>query len=223
MEHSIMADVNIYRCFSTIIYEFKYHPPTDEYNNMKTHISEIMMKKSDILHGPDSRHFGTQTPGRGKDYHSSDNLHKLPNFIKLKETISDVAEQICNMMEYQYDELEITGMWSNTLQKGDAHAPHTHSNNFLSGVYYLKSDEKSSPIQFFDPRAQATVLRPRNKPNWDNGSMVGFNAIQGVGFIFPSWLMHWVPPTQGERISISWNIIVRGPYGEPNTLQNAYI
>jgi hypothetical protein len=26
-----------------------------------------------------------------------------------------------------------------------------------------------------------------------------------------------------ERISISWNIIVRGEYGEPNTLQNAYI
>ena len=29
--------------------------------------------------------------------------------------------------------------------------------------------------------------------------------------------------TQDERISIAWNIIVRGEYGEPNALQNAYI
>jgi len=45
----------------------------------------------------------------------------------------------------------------------------------------------------------------------------------GIGFIFPSWLMHWVPPTKAERVSISWNVIVRGDYGEPNTLQNAHI
>jgi hypothetical protein len=36
-------------------------------------------------------------------------------------------------------------------------------------------------------------------------------------------LQHWVPSTQHERISISWNILVRGNYGEPNTFQNAYI
>ena len=114
-------------------------------------------------------------------------------------------------------------MWSNVLKSGETHRPHTHSNNILSGVYYLKSDKNSSPIQFFDPRAQATVFRPRNKPNWDNATMIQFGAIQGSGYVFPSWLMHWVPPTQDERISISWNIIARGNYGEDNTLQNAYI
>ena len=35
--------------------------------------------------------------------------------------------------------------------------------------------------------------------------------------------MHWVPQTHDERISISWNILVRGNYGEPDTLQNAHI
>ena len=114
-------------------------------------------------------------------------------------------------------------MWANKLYQGDAHPPHTHSNNILSGVYYLKSDKNSSPIQFFDPRAQATVLRPRNKPNWDNATMIQFDSVQGTGYVFPSWLMHWVPPTQDERISVSWNILVRGEYGEDNTLQNAYI
>ena len=156
-------------------------------------------------------------------YHTDDDLHQQLHFIKLREKIYEVTQQYLDNLKYEYDKLEITGMWGNKLHEGEAHPPHTHSNNFLSGVYYLTSDKKSSPIQFFDPRAQANVLRPRNKPNWDNASMVQFDAIQGTGYIFPSWLQHWVPPTQDERISVSWNIIVRGNYGEDNTLQNAYI
>ena len=197
-----MVDVKIYKCFPTMIYEFKYHPSIDDYKDMKTHISE------------------TRQIGK---LHTDDDLHQLSYFIKLRENIYDVTKQYINNLEYEYDKLEITGMWGNTLRKGEAHPPHTHSNNILSGVYYLKSGKNSSPIQFFDPRPQATVLRPRNKPNWDNASIVQFDAIQGLGYVFPSCLMHWVPPTEDERISISWNIIVRGNYGEVNTLQNAYI
>ena len=44
-----------------------------------------------------------------------------------------------------------------------------------------------------------------------------------MGLVFPSWLQHWVRPTGSERISISWNILIKGHYGEPNDLQNAYI
>ena len=168
---------------------------------MKTHISETRQKDR---------------------YHTDDDLHQLPDFTKLRENIYDATKQYLNNLEYEYDKIEITGMWGNALL-GACHAPHTHSNNILSGVYYLKSSKNSSPIQFFDPRPQANVLRPRNEPIWENSSMLQFNSVTGMGFIFPAWLMHWVPPTQDERISISWNILVRGNYGEANTLQNAYI
>ena len=87
----------------------------------------------------------------------------------------------------------------------------------------MSTSNKTSPIQFFDPRVQAHVMKPRNKANWNNASMIQFDSIEGRGFVFPSWLQHWVPPTEDDRISISWNIIVRGDYGEPNTLQNAHI
>ena len=113
-------------------------------------------------------------------------------------------------------------MWANTLNNGESHPPHTHSNNFLSGVYYLKAGN-TSPIQFFDPRPAAHVLQPRNTPNFINSSMVEFDSIEGVGYIFPSWLSHWVPPTKEQRVSVSWNILLRGHYGEHGTLQNAYI
>ena len=41
--------------------------------------------------------------------------------------------------------------------------------------------------------------------------------------IFPSWLMHWVPPTPSERTSVSWNIILRGDYGSKEEYQYAHI
>ena len=28
-------------------------------------------------------------------------------------------------------------MWSNVLKPGETHRPHTHSNNILSGVFYV--------------------------------------------------------------------------------------
>ena len=53
--------------------------------------------------------------------------------------------------------------------------------------------------------------------------MITFDPTENTGLIFPSWLQHWVPTSNGERISISWNILIKGHYGEPHTLQNAYI
>ena len=122
---------------------------------------------------------------------------------------------------YLYNRLEFTGMWANKLVKGEVHPPHTHSNNIFSGVYYL---EGGSQIQFFDPRPQASVLHPNLKySNFDNSGMIGFNSSKGYGLIFPSWLQHWVNTTDKTRISISWNILLRGDYGQPNTLQNSHI
>ena len=123
-------------------------------------------------------------------------------------------------------EIEITNMWGNILrpQSQRAHAPHSHSNNFLSGVFYIKTSDDTSPILLFDPRPQSSVLNPRKKEyNRLNSDMAQFNSETGWGVVFPSWLVHWVPETKDERISIAWNIIVRGEYGEPNALQNAHI
>ena len=197
-----MVDVKMHKCFPTIISEFSYQPDLIPYNLMKDYIKKI--RKNHM-------------------YHTDDILHNVSYFLNLKDVILNANKDHLKKLDYKYEHLEITGMWANQLSAGDSHPPHTHSNNFLSGVYYLQAGRNTSPIQFFDPRPQANVLRPRNNPNIMNSSMIQFNSVQGVGYIFPSWLQHWVPPTPEERISISWNIILRGEYGEPGTLQNAHI
>ncbi len=155
--------------------------------------------------------------------HTNDNLHSLSYFRKLRDMILEANKEYVEKMHFIYDRIEITSMWGNCSEIGNVHPPHSHSNNLLSGVYYLKGKE-TSLIHFFDPRPQADILKPRTSElNKENTSMVAFWPTEGTGYIFPSWLEHWVPPTKNERISISWNIILRGDYGMPGTLQNANI
>ena len=195
-----MVDVKSHKCFPTVIYEFEYK--AIDKHLMESYINQIR---------------------KNHKYHTDDDLHILSYFMNIRNKVLEVSGKYLDDLEYEYEGLEITGMWANKLLQGDSHPPHTHSNNILSGVYYLSTSNKTSPIQFFDPRVQAHVMKPRNKANWNNASMIQFDSIEGRGFVFPSWLQHWVPPTEDDRISISWNIIVRGDYGEPNTLQNAHI
>ena len=193
-----MVDVTQHKLFPTIVSEFKYDMGSEEHGIV---LKELRSSETKMI------------------LQTKDNLHtKLPLF---KKKIFETTEKVCREFKFLYNTLEITGMWANKLKKGDSHPPHTHSNNVFSGVYFL---EQGSPIQFFDPRPQASVLHPNLEyTTFDNSSMMQFNSQKGIGLIFPSWLQHWVPTTNKDRISISWNIILRGDYGQPHTLQNSHI
>ena len=193
-----MVDVIQHKIFPTIVSEFKHDMDSEEHGIV---LKELRSSKTNGI------------------LQTKDDLHKKLHLFKTK--VFETTEMVCKESKFLYDTLEITGMWANMLKKGDSHPPHTHSNNVFSGVYYLES---GAPIQFFDPRPQANILQPNLEyTTFDNSSMMQFNSQKGVGLIFPSWLQHWVPTTTKDRISISWNIILRGNYGQPNTLQNSHI
>ena len=197
-----MVDVTQHKVFPTIINEFQFSMDKQEHDLVIDELNDMEKYKENNLI--------TQT---------TDDLSKhIPKFTK---KIYNITEHICEKYSYLYDRLEFTGMWANKLVKGEVHPPHTHSNNIFSGVYYL---EGGSQIQFFDPRPQASVFQTNvTKVTQSNASMLAFDSQKGAGLIFPSWLTHWVPVTDKTRISISWNILLRGDYGQPNTLQNSHI
>ena len=208
-----MANVERHDFFPTCLYRFKHDFEENELDSMISHIDLNSLSEHN---GQTVKRTGSQT---------QDDLQRVPTFSNLTRTIIDVSKHILNEQGYM-GEIEITNMWGNILrpQSQRAHAPHTHSNNILSGVFYLKTSPNTSPIHFFDPRPQASVFTPRKKEfSTLNSNMTQFNSETGSGVIFPSWLQHWVPETNDERISIAWNIIIRGEYGEPNRLQNATI
>ena len=154
----------------------------------------------------------------------NNNLQNMDVFSSFVKQIYSVTKKMCETYAYDYKKIDITSMWINLCEPHSTHPPHTHSNNLFSGVWYPCKNINTSKIQFFDPRPQSNQLTPKRKnPNMNNGNVISFNSKQNSMYMFPAWLSHWVPPTPNTRTSISFNVILRGEYGEENTLQNANI
>lgn len=200
-----MADVKHWDLFPTKVFETKFVAKDDVIN----YINVNQMKN-------DAPYFAHQSV--------NNNLQKVNVFKPLVKKVHKVTEEMCKIYQYEYKKIDITSMWINISQQGQAHPPHTHSNNVFSGVWYPCNNTDTSNIQFLDPRPQVGVLEPkRKKMDTNNSGIIWFASDKDTMFMFPSWLMHWVPPTPVTRTSISFNVILRGEYGEENTLQNANI
>ena len=84
-----------------------------------------------------------------------DDLYQLSTFKKLYDIIMEQSLIFVQELQYSYDKLDMTSMWGNYLLPNGYHPPHTHTNSFLTGVFYLLSpdgpDGKSaaSGITFF--------------------------------------------------------------------------
>ena len=120
-----MANVERHEFFPTCLYRFKHSFQDNELNQMVKHIEDnsLVEKNKQMV----------KITGR----QPQNELHKIDTFVNLTKTITDVTKTILEEQEYM-GEIEITNMWGNILrpQSQRAHAPHSHSNNFLSGVFY---------------------------------------------------------------------------------------
>ena len=157
------------------------------------------------------------------DWQTGPDLDKSQPFSWFAQDIGKTAFDIFDKLNYNVQDIEITGKWGNILKPGETHPPHTHSNNFLSGVFYLESDAETGII-FSDPRPAADVLVPRKKTKTnENSNLLSYISKQNRLIIFPSWLVHWVPinKSKRDRISISFNIQIKGQVGEHHEFQSA--
>lgn len=102
--------------------------------------------------------------------------------------------------------------WASVHQNGIHHMMHTHPNNMLSGVYYVKVPNGSGPLVFSDPRGEI--------PPFDEALIV--KPSEGVLVLFPSWLGHEVLPTgvSDPRISIAFNM--PGEWADTSGLTSYY-
>ena len=158
-----------------------------------------------------------------KNWQSQPDIHKNIKYKPLVDKINQLTTKIFEEKKYVYDTFEITDMWSNILKKGEFHRPHTHSNNILSGVYYVESDENAN-IHFYDPRTQADVISPKkSEMTLENCSVWYVNSMKNRLMFFPSWLQHYVPTndTNNIRISIAFNVMLKGKVGDSTDFQSA--
>jgi hypothetical protein len=104
-------------------------------------------------------------------------------------------------------------MWVNVLESGGHQAMHNHANSFVSGVVYLTPTDASSRTVFmkspggndfaFKNDHPGMVAGPFNAEKW-----IGPSPEPGDVVLFPSYLMHAVPPNAGaRRITLAFNAI----------------
>lgn len=110
-------------------------------------------------------------------------------------------------------EWSIKEIWANFLQSGGQQAMHNHANCFISGVLYLTEVAQSASTVF------SKGLGGRDYVFSNSGRQVGlneFNADKWVApemapgdlVLFPSYLLHEVPPNRGGlRITLAFNAI----------------
>lgn len=158
------------------------------------------------------------------NYQTRPTLHKENNFKNLADYIIEANKEVIRgTLGYQFDDIKITDMWANVLKPGEYHPPHTHSNNFYSGVFYLDAEDTSG-ICFSDPKVQANVIVPTSEPNLDNANVLEYKSKTNRIYLFPSWIYHWVPALKGNktRTSVSWNIQLKGNVGKSTHFQSAF-
>lgn len=104
-------------------------------------------------------------------------------------------------------------MWVNVLDTGGRQAAHTHANSFISGVVYLTPTHPDSRTVFMkSPGGTDFVFRndhAATKPTpYSADKWVSPQPEPGDFVMFPSYLMHAVPPNPGaRRITLALNAI----------------
>ena len=155
------------------------------------------------------RDAGAPVPGRS--WQSAKDLHRLDEFRGLIACIDDAADRVLEFLKTGDGAFEITGLWANMNPKGAAHPIHSHPNNFLNGVYYLRTHEGADTVNFHDPRSQTGIIRPPvTELTAENTDQVVVKVSDGTLLMFPSWLPHSVNASGSDetRISVSFNVML---------------
>lgn len=104
-------------------------------------------------------------------------------------------------------------MWVNFLDKGGHQAMHNHANSFVSGVVYLTPTHPGSQTVFMKPPAGNDFLFRNDHAGvtpseYSAAKWISPAPEPGDLLLFPSYVLHAVPPNQGKRrITLSFNSI----------------
>lgn len=117
-------------------------------------------------------------------------------------------------------EFYIKSSWIIKMEKENYSKGHIHGNSLLSGVIYLQSDFESSLLNFTRDSKYNNLFPSSLVPNFAeynpyNSDIYTGTTETGRIYIFPSNLMHNVPPHKSNQVrySLSFDCFARGKFG----------
>ena len=94
-------------------------------------------------------------------------------------------------------------VWYRTMSDGDYCIIHCHARAVCSMVFFLEAPYEGGELVFMDPRVQVRV-------GSHHKSFDAYKEIkpeEGVGYVFPGWLDHYVNPCKGKRMTLVANVM----------------
>lgn len=146
----------------------------------------------------------------GEAWQSGHGLHQREELRELCGCVSRAAGSVLQFLRIGDAAIEITGCWANLHAPGAAHRAHSHPNNYLSAVYYVRTWPGADSINFEDPRSQAGVIRPPvTELTGANTDQVVVRVRNGTLLVCPSYLRHSVDANASgkTRVSVSFNLM----------------
>ena len=156
-----------------------------------------------------------------RDNSSSDNLSHTallgpddsPLLVQAAQLITPRLVEFGSLLMGEQLGWSLKEMWVNVLDTGGRQAMHNHANSFISGIVYLTPTHPGSQtvfmkspggVDFSFKNDHAGVKQgPYNADKWQSPAPAPGDVV-----LFPSYLMHAVPPNQGERrITMAFNAI----------------
>jgi len=147
-----------------------------------------------------------------KKWNSERNLQSSLFMKDLNEVVLKVAGDVFDSIGISHFGYTITGAWANVHPPSCIHHAHTHPNNYLAAVYYVKAPEGANSISFIDPRSSISFIRaPIKKRTIYNAEKIDIIIEDGDLVFFPCWFKHSVNTNVGseDRISIAFNIMFK--------------
>lgn len=145
-------------------------------------------------------------------YSSQDQIHHLSSsFHDLEKKITKHVDKYLKRLEYnaKAENLKMTDFWVNIMGQNAIHTAHIHPHSVISGTFYVSKPQKSSGIQFQDPRLAQMMNAPfvKSEAQAHLQRFVTLYPEAGDVVLFESWLMHEVPLniSKEPRISVSFN------------------
>jgi len=132
----------------------------------------------------------------------------------LKKFFDDSIDNCLKTVFQEKTKLQITQSWLNKTTKNEFHHMHTHPNSYLSGVFYIRTEDNDK-ITFHKNNIRSMYYKPTYENlNIYNSSNWWLPAKQNTLLLFLSDTWHSVPPVENkERISLSFNTFFAEDFG----------
>ena len=75
----------------------------------------------------------------GGFWQTQTDMHTRPEFSELTSLVRRATKAALDFLQVEYQAFSITACWANFGPPGGGHNRHTHPNNYLSGVYYVRT------------------------------------------------------------------------------------